>query len=56
MASIDRMKQQIKGPVIQSTLKRRTGYSDDNKWHTHTKTSIENNGDMEISATGIHGS
>ena len=52
IASVERMKQQIKGPMVQSTLKRRTGYSDDNKRRTHAKTSTGNNEDMEISATG----
>ena len=49
MACVERMKQQIKGPIIQSTLKRRTGYSGDSKI-SRIKTSAKNTDDMDTSA------
>jgi len=52
MASVERLKRQIKGPVIQSTLKRKIGYGDENKRNTRVKPSTENNEDMDISVTG----
>jgi hypothetical protein len=51
IACVERMKQQIKGPIIQSTLKRKIGYSGDSKG-SRTKLSTGNTDDMDTSAIG----
>ena len=50
MACVDQMKQQVRGPTIQPTLKCRIGYNEDTK-NPCAKISAGNMEEMDISST-----